>query len=425
MKILVLLIICFSEVYAQKLSFNSGLNKLLEESKPIQIKSIEKEIAALKFSKAYSPFLPKLNFSTVNGLKSTIPSSEDLRYEKPYTSTLNLSLSTNLYNNGNDLLEFDKKEYEKKLAIKEWENLKNEEILKYVIQYLKYSYQTELVKIHKSQQILLTKQYNQIKDKYERGIKPYKDFLRVKTDLMRETVTGQELDRTLEEIKKDLKLLVGVDNEDFVPLEIKKSLILKYPNLKIDKGDLRKEIINLKNNINNYQVKLSENKIGPELTLNSGVDYNINNYIKKSASLNQLDKTEWNVLLTLKINLWDNFESANEKKIIYAERNKFIKEQEQNNNEYEMKIERNLSKMEQAKTNFELNEKLLTLEIENFNSVEKEFYNGKMSYLDYTSALKDLQKTKSSYTQTYYDLLESMSNYYFYKDKIYEFVKDI
>ncbi len=432
MKFLVLLFIWITPLFAQKITFNSGLQKLLDYSKPLQIKNLEKESAELKLKKAYSPFFPKLNLSTTNGLKSTIPSSEDIRHEKPFSSTFNLSFSTNLYNNGNDLLEFNKKEHEKKLAIKEWENLKNEEILKYVELYLKYSYQFELVKIQRSQLALLTKQYNQIKDGYEKGVKSYRAFLRVKTDLMRETVTSRDFDKSLEDIKRDLKLLlnISIDSADRIeigPLEVNKNLVRKYSGFKNSEADdgLKDEIKGLKNSINEYQVKLLENKTGPELTLNSGVDYGVNNYIRKNYPFNELDKTEWNVLLTLKINLWDSFESSYEKKIIYADRNKFIKEQEQANSEYESKKQRNLDKLEQAKINFEMNEKLVELENENYDALEKDFYNGKTSYLDYTAALKDLQKTKSSYSRAYFDLIESLSNYYFYKGKIYEFVQEL
>jgi outer membrane protein TolC len=75
--------------------------------------------------------------------------------------------------------------------------------------------------------------------------------------------------------------------------------------------------------------------------------------------------------------------------------------------------------------NYRLNDELLQLTQESFDTLETEYRNGKISYLDIITGLNDLLDAKVGFYSAHFALLQNIAQYRFYEGNLYDSVESL
>lgn len=79
--------------------------------------------------------------------------------------------------------------------------------------------------------------------------------------------------------------------------------------------------------------------------------------------------------------------------------------------------------LQQSSKNFTLARELLDLETATYKSLDSEYRNGRVSYLDIIFALRDLLRAKVQMSTSYYDLRRQLLKYRYHEGKLYESIE--
>ncbi|OFZ15736.1 MAG: hypothetical protein A2Z20_05225 [Bdellovibrionales bacterium RBG_16_40_8] len=403
------------------LTLKQAIEYAIQHSHTLNSASHEVFIADFEKENAKSRFLPSLDLTAKHGIEDSSPSTR----VTPWASELSLGLTETLYDNGNNITQYQISKLKK--AQTEISYRKEKDLLcrDVGLEFLQYSLTTKLLKIQKDQYGLIKKQYESISGQYHQGMKTRKDFLRFKTQVSRSDIDLVTARNVVEKSKRELKRLLAVpiestDELDFVPDEEKfdaGKLPKNAPSLE-QHYDFRIAI--LKKEVNELEASLVRKKYWPEVSLTTGINYGSSNYIDTGSSVEDNDQVGWNALITLKYNLLDWGIRRRDSEI--AAQRKAIQGNELDNNLLSVRseVERLMLDLKQLSENFKLSDELLALEQNNLKLLEQEYRNGKVQYLDLITGLKDLADAKIKYFTAFYDLKRALLTYWYHEGKLYE-----
>lgn len=391
----------------------------LKNSPSFKIASNQLKIAEINKENALSSFFPMLNLQTIQGFRDSKPEQTDDKWK----SSLELSLDAKLYDNGNNIYNYDQSKLEQTKSILELKATQNKLILEITEEYFNYLLGFRLLDIQNLQYSFLFKKYNSIENQYKQGLKTRLDYLRFKSKLQKSDLTKKQALNNQSKIIERLKSLIGW-REDILVVQIPvntKIDLVKIPQIAPPlEFHFTNQIAKIEREINYFTVKRVERKYWPELYLDTGITYTNPDYIDDWNDNQNDEGTNWSALLTLKFNIWDwgirkrnlisqritnrNFNYTNDNLILRLKSDINI-------------LMLNLAQQTQ---NFILNKELEKLEKNNFNSLNNDYKNGKTSFLDLSQSLDNYVQAQQASTQNYYELKSSLAEYYFHEGTLYE-----
>jgi len=162
-------------------NLRTAINYAIDNAASFDSVKKELEIAELEKENAFSAFLPSLNFSTTHGLSDGAPRTS----VQPWASSLNLTLTENLYDNGASYTKHKISELKLEKARHVFHTQRNKICLEIASEYVRFSLYSKLAEIQQSQLKLIQKQYSLVANDYYQGVRTRKDFLRFKTQVSR------------------------------------------------------------------------------------------------------------------------------------------------------------------------------------------------------------------------------------------------
>lgn len=404
----------------QAMSLKDAVTTALEKSPAFDTLKRQVDISELQEKSAFAKMFPSLDLTATHGLLDENPRAA---ITEPWTSQFNLGLTETLYDNGVSLTEYEISKLRKAQAEVEFRNQRNKLCLDVASAFLTYSLNTKLLDIQKAQFNRVREQYDLIANYYHQGVKTRKDFLRFKTEVNRGEIDLVSSKNSIEKSRQDLLRLLGA-NEDiaFVPLNLEdvKDEELKPPQ-KIEKH-LVFESATLQNKISDLQADIVKRKYWPELFLTAGANYQSFQYLGTNTSFADNDRTGWNVLLTLKYNLWDWGIRSRDRQLAAHQNTISHNEQEARVLETKSQINKLALDMDQLRKNFKLSKELLSLEQTNLSLIQLEYRSGKAGYLDLITGFNQLADAQIKYYSSLSQLRTAQYSYLYNQGTLYDVI---
>lgn len=404
---------------AKGLSLNELVEFALKNSPSYKNTINSLSISEMQKSNAFSTSLPSLDIQTVQGYQD----SEPVETESELSSELKLSLSAKLYDNGSNFINHDRFKKQHLKRVIELKRDRAKLCLGISNEYYNYLLSSQVLKIQISQYQLLQKQFQSIQSLYRQGRKKRIDFVRFKARLQRANLSKKQAlitqSKSLEELKEmlawgDSPLIIGTVENKNLNLQ---DWPLKPPQLN---NHYESKIANYDREINDFSIDLQKRKYLPEVYFDAGASYTNADYLSDSDSFRDDRQTDVSALLTVKFNLWDwgiRRRHLSISRLEVANLNNGISEKLLS---VRAQINKLMLNIAQEKENYELNKELMGLEKKNFNSINTSYKEGQTTFLDLINSLDNFTAAQESYYRNYYQLKNSIAEYYFHEGTLYE-----
>ncbi|MBN1115163.1 MAG: TolC family protein [Oligoflexia bacterium] len=380
-------------------------------------------IAEMEHRNSFYEFFPKLDFDSSHGVSFYESSSA-----RPWESSLGLTLSETLYNNGTNLINYDLSGIQKSKAEIEFKKKRDRVCLDVIALYFEYSLAKLKADTVQEEYNILKEQYRLIEKKYKQGMKSRDDFIRFKTRMQRAEINLLSSRNRLVKYQSDIRSLIGVpfdarkdDTPEFRPYVPEKIDVSQIPEQKPEVSRVYDFVIaDLDKKSNELDVRLAKRDYYPNVFVTSGIYYTASDYVGYSGPFRNRDVLYADALLNISFNLWDW--GILRRKVSIAEETKNIENNrlDQSIMDLDSTLTKLMLELKRLKENYVLNTRLLELEKKNFDYLESEYRKGQIDYLSLINSLENLISAKNQYYESLFYLAGSLYEYSYYEGKIYE-----
>lgn len=401
----------------QPLTLRDAIRFALERSPELDASNRASLASGLERKNSASRILPSVDFTATHGIQDSSPSLRTT----PWTSRIGIGLTENLYDNGRSLTRVDLAGLRQEEAAIQLQKDRNRICRDVALEFFAYSLSIRAAEIQTLQYDLLKKQYDLVSQQFHQGIKTKKDYLRFKAQLSRAEIDQATTKNSIEAHRSVLRQLLAAPDdfnsvafaEDRAESEDMRRIPLQAPDLS---KHYDQRLLKIRQDISENEVKLVQREYWPRIDLQGGVAYEYANYLGSTGT----GQTGWNALATLSYNLWDW--GIRKRDVMIAEHrgeianDAFRTQLLATRNE----IEKLMIDLDQTKRNYLLSQELLGLEKSSQDLLQTEYRNGKVSYLDLITAVRDFSDAQLKYYTALYDLKRGLILYAYHEGTLYD-----
>ena len=427
----------FWSIFAQasvSLTLSDAIQTALQNSPTYDTAEKTETINHLKYRSAIAKLLPSLDFSTTDGLQNNIPIASNAAFlltpnpTAPWYSSLNVGFTENLYDNGVSLTGLAVADLGQTLSQISSLKVRDSLVLSVASEFYTYSLSSVLVDVRKQQQALIEKQFDLLSSQYQQGFKTRADFLRLKTQVQQAEIDRINAEDQLTQSTTKLRQILGINlKEDtsysFTPVtvaweetfdqlkEIREPSLDQFYDARIAK---------LQNEINDKSVDLVRRNYYPQVNVTFGGLYNNQSYLNSDEPFSAGHQLSWDALVTVQYNFWDW--GIRKRDVQIAEGNRDIQSDSitQGLQTVRQDLEGMMGSFTKIKRNYKLSRELLGMQEESNRLLEQQYREGKVSYLDLITSLDGLLNSKVQFCSSYFEVLQNLAKYDYYKGQIYE-----
>lgn len=399
------------------LTFNQAVQMSLATSPAFLIAKSQMEAAHLEMKNAFSKFFPSLDLSASHGVREINPTQ--LRPNNTSAvSGATLSLTENLYDNG----ESDKKnriaQYRYQLAKLSYEKSRAEIVRAVLLAYYRLNITTQNLKLTKTNFDQLEKLANQLKNQFQQGIRTQKDYLGFKTRAQRARLNVLRAEQDLVQAKTALLQEIGLDPENSVQIDESVKPLRPPTPLTVDISpeslyEFRR--MQVQSQIDDLEVQRVNRNFWPQLNLVAAASYGSSDYINTNQSWKDNETSQWSLLLNLNFNLLDWGVRSREIQIAALAQ----KSSEQTSRALLLKDKKELEefKLEVANSNesFQLSKELQKMEEDSYRILERDYRSGRSTYLELITGLANLLDAQSRGLEADYNQADLYLKWKYYK----------
>jgi len=409
--------LCSSFGLGASYDLKESIRYALEHSPALDSEAQRERIADLERANSVARFFPSLDVTATHGLEKSSPRLPN----DPWVSQLNLTLTENLYDNGQTITRNKIARLNHDIAALSLLRARHKLALDMVVEYYRYSSAQALAEVKQEQSTILKKQFDSVNSQYRQGLKTKRDFLRLKSQAQRAEIDLQDALIEVDRSRVELARLMGLPSKE--EATFKTVLVAELPQGTPEKGpelergfDVR--IAAARRSIAPEEVSLAERKFWPEVFLTTGVAYDTTNYL--GAGSPRTETYNWNALLALKYNLLDWGQRSRD--VEKARRNALISDNELSlaRQSADAEIRKLMLDLKQRTNNFRAAKNLLEVEEDNFNLLKRDHEAGKVTSYDLILNLNDLLGARVLFYRAQYGLAEGLARYHYYDGNLYE-----
>ncbi len=347
-------------------------------------------------SKKYA-FLPSLNLFANHGFQGGTPSVGSDK-----TSDYTLEAKANLLSL-TQLDDLSVSRAAKELQEKRFDEQKNQFCFEALNVYLNYLLEKKRNHNLNNIENLLEDQFEVTSGEYKQGIKPRKDYLRLRAELK-----GVQLDQTQQLIvlKNAEDLLRNKIKDDFSRFSYEPSVLTipeLYKNEEDVKLSMKEETLNKELDLLTTKRKKLNHTVWPQLSL--GAQYKVSDSdFWKGSAYDPRSNQYWAITLGLTYTLWDwGTERRSRESNVRITR---IRENEvyQEIRTAQMNYDLSNEKIRVARKVYAQRAQVLSDERESYNIISRDYREGKITFLDYVSSLRSYTSAELSVFQALVDL---------------------
>lgn len=403
------------------------LAELAEENSPtIQKFRNALEIARLEMENARVTFLPSLDVEAIHGLQDASPPQKDVSIRSPYNSTLNLTMTENLYDNGQNLTKLRVAEVKYERARLDFEYQRDLQLLAVAQAYFDWSALLRQREIDENNRDLLRRQFNVLEAQYKQGLKTKRDVLRIETEMRRVDMDVLRRDNDGDLAFQKLAGTVGLSRSDLIKVDLESEEPKPYVGKDVTSTELkaqdhrRARILKFLHEQSQLEARLAEREYLPQVFLNGAMGYHNHDYLGTNVTWESQQLIDWSALVTVKYNLWDSGTRRRAKEVARVK----ARNVSDDNRQILLDLSNDLrdigNRLREYGENVRLSRELLVIEQQSYSILEAEYRNGRASYLDLITNLRSLIDARSRFTQNYFGLRKQQILYSFHKGELHE-----
>jgi len=403
-------------------SLKDAIGFAVEHSPVLDSARLSRNVGELQVKSAKAKFLPSLDLTSSHGLQKTYTPGA---LADPIGSQMNLSLTENLYDNGESFARYDISKVNREIASLGFLRAREQLSLDIGTQFFQLSQAQQLFEVKQKQVDILKKQLSQVTNHFHEGIQTRTDYLRLATQVKRADIDVRNAQLTIRQAELELRRLMGVGSTDNVTFQILTADKLPIPSPDdtppVDKAfDYR--IAKLQTELNPLNVKLVEQKYWPQLLVTSSANYANFGYLNSPNPYSTNQQYGWNVLLGINFNIFDW--GIRRRDVEVAKAQALIQDNELKKTELQLTsdIKNLMLTISQLRATDQLAQELQQAEEETYRFIRNEYENGKVTYLDLITSLNNTLDAKIQYLTTHYGLATAWTKYHFFRTTLYETV---
>jgi outer membrane protein TolC len=279
---------------------------------------------------------------------------------------------------------------------------------------------------------LTAKQLNKLEALYRQGLKTKREFFRLKSQAQRAAIEVSNAKVARRNAEIELRRTMGVPADatgiTFVTLTTD-DIQAHDPDVPTQVPTVQQsyqaKITEYQNAIGEDNIELARRRNLPVLTVGSGLNYQVPDYMRVQAGTGTPDAPNswtWNVTVGVNYNIWDA--GSRRRDIDIAASQRLIQNRDNRDKLFARaaEIAKLMETLRNLKGNLQLNKELMRLEQSNIAILEEDYRQGKVAYLDLVTGLSDLLSARVSYYTNYISILTAMAQYRYYEGTIYETV---
>jgi outer membrane protein TolC len=280
---------------------------------------------------------------------------------------------------------------------------------------------------------LLTTQFKQTERQFRQGLKTSRDYQRMRAELKR--LELQDTTKTFrnEEVIHQISQLSGLAVEQVRKRGVTKVNSLPESGSKLLAQLSRESASSLQDDIDRLKLerartealRVDQLRVYPELKFTLLAEYGTANYLPDfAADVAENLEPSWSAILSLNYELWDwgakrmraqaGWENFRAEEVKLAEAH------------LQRQVARQIRqvKLDELSKQYDLAVELLKLEQSNFDLVQSEFRQGKLSYLDMITALRELSTARRQRFDFYFQIIDQLAEIHFAEGNLDEWAKN-
>ncbi len=416
------------EAPATKLGLREAVQMALQQSPVLDSARKTETTRELERKNANAKFLPQLNLSATHGVQGDdSPRDPYFNYNfsnptEPWTSSLSLGLTENFYDNGVTITNAEIAKINLEAAKESRKRARDNLILEVHREFYDYSLAVALLSVREQQLGILEKQFRTVRNQYTQGFKTRSEFLRFRSDVLRAELDKLSAEKTIEVSMERLRRLMGVDSRttkiSFDPISANRERI-KVPTAAPDvEQTYEVRIARFQERVSEKNIDLANRNYWPRLFLTSNVSYLNSNYVNSGQPFNETGRIGWDALIKIEYSLLDWGQSRRDVEIARLARSIESNTSREALLETQTQIAQLMADLDRASKSYQTDQELLSLEEETFESLERQYREGKVSYLDLTEARNSFLDARTRFFTSYFETLRSLAQYRYLEGKI-------
>jgi outer membrane protein TolC len=383
------------------LDLKRSLQKALDKSPQYQSQILTETNAALSEKNSWMTQFPTFDLQASHSFFQHSRGDQQLNplgpQHAPWSDQLGLAVNLNVYDNGDSWRQAQIASLTHKIETLRLSNERSRLLTNVAKAYYDFSIAHESVELQKSQIEALRIQFRSIQGRYQQGLSSNRDFLRIKALLQSSEIGLLSQQINLSNSQSALRLLINesVDVE-FLPIDVSKIDITKieFPLATIDQS-IEYQITHLQTQVSGLTFETIHRLKWPRVTAKASSNYLIPQYIGPKSS--GLDDPFWNLqaMIVLDYRIWDW--GKNVRTVQIANNQKSI---EENSRQITLaQITHSLDELHnQAKIlqhSAQMSSDILKANADVYQSLNRGYFDGKVSYLELITALNDLYSSRT------------------------------
>ncbi|PWU22056.1 MAG: hypothetical protein C5B49_01490 [Bdellovibrio sp.] len=400
-----------------QISLNESLHRSLDHSPALSTLKINHQNALLKEKNAWRVFAPTVDVQALHQYSQTGGTDPLLASGSvpPWYAQLGLSVTENLYDNGESLRQAQMASLSVRIEELNLRRGRGKLITDVAKAFYEYSSAAEDLQTQQKQLAALKVQFNSIERRYMQGLRSNRDYMQIKAQVKSSEISRINSESHLQEIRSQLLNLSGEPNSvEFEALKSKENEELPVIPEFHAEDSVDYQLADLQDRLAEMKTQTARRNRWPRLSIKGSYSYNLPQYLGPAAPGND---PFWNLQaqIILDYRLWDWGIQAREVEL--ADNQVRVDQNSQSQSRLDtLKNVRNLKENIQAlQESFRLSLVIAETQASAFASMARSYREGKVTYLEMMTALKDNFSSQQQLTSLRFNLLKAQADALYFK----------
>lgn len=408
---------------ATKLDFHQALQKALEKSPDYNSLVLKDQNATMAAKSAWAALLPTVDLQAMDLYSQQNSSAyiSTVEVHAPWSNQAGVTVNENLYDNGVTWRQGQIADLTQNMQHLSLESGRSHLLVTVAKAFYDYSLAVENADLQKQQIETLKVQFRTIEGRYRQGLSSNRDYLRIKAQLESANIGLISQDIQVDQTKQALRQAIG-DNEalEFEPLPPQEKMIKAAVSNINPQNTYEFRMAKLQNDISDITFESARRLEWPTLSLKGGYSYTAPQFFGDKIPV--IDDPYWNLqfMIVLNYRLWDW--GSTQRGVAIAANQKHIDDNSQES--IRIGVVQNLdqlqSQLRKLQESCDVSLQIIKANQEAYDSLNRGYRDGKISYLDLITALSTLYSSRTQDLTLRFTLMKSRLDWAYYEGKVDE-----
>jgi len=370
------------------------------------------KITELELSNSKAGFLPSLDLTSSHGLLTGRPKS----LTSPWTSSLGLTLTENLYDNHRNINTYKIKQLQRESANASLREAKNVLARDLASLYYQWSQAVQTAELRSQALETFTKQYKFVESQFHQGMKAKKDYQKNRASWEGAVLEDMSAKAAVKTARYALLAKMGVDPMSDFPL-VAAEPVVKVEEIPKEKPKFEQnwayQAADIELRIRPIEVYQASRELYPQVLLQAGANYNNASYLNSGQRFGATESYGANVALTINYNFLDwgirgrTVDISEHRKNIATEQ---FRERKLSLAQEAATLELELDRLRQT---YEISASLFKNEEDAFNATQRDYREGKVNSFEFIGYQRDYLNARLGFLTARYGLYAALTRYYY------------